>query len=88
LKSTNGASDSQRKSYRDSFKLGDGADLVCRSHEQRVAWEKLMSEGAMFNDSHEVVVKEHSPRVDTFSNAQALAALEFGTSEFDQPRMI
>jgi hypothetical protein len=84
LKSTNGATEGQRRSYRNSFKLEDGSDMVCLTDDQRAAWADLMNEGAVFSDPQEAEADTDSKddvRKDTnrFSNAQALAALEFGT---------
>lgn len=84
LKSTNGASETQRKSYRRSFNLGEGVELVCVTDEHRIEWEKLMNKHAKMEDSvfdsndnkdGEEVAEAGGNR---FSNAQALAALEFG----------
>ncbi|SMR44936.1 unnamed protein product [Zymoseptoria tritici ST99CH_3D1] len=80
LKSTNGATESQRRSYRNSFKLVDGSDMVCLTDDQRVAWAQLMNEGAVFDDKDDEDGKvEVSQPKDRHSNAEALAALEFGS---------
>lgn len=82
LKSTNGASEDQRKSYRRSFKLGEGVELVCVTDEHRVEWEKLMNKNARLDDSLFASMGRDSDESNDgarFSNAQALAALEFGT---------
>lgn len=83
LKSTNGASEHQRKSYRRSFNLGEGVELVCVTDEHRIEWERLMNKNARLEDS--VFASSMGRRTskeeqtgDRFSNAQALAALEFG----------
>jgi hypothetical protein len=51
LKSTTGASEDQRKSYRRSFKLGENVELVCVSDEHRVEWEKLMNKNGRLEDA-------------------------------------
>lgn len=80
LKSTNGASDEQRKSFRKSFSLEDDADLVCLTDEQRIEWVKLMNEREKFEarQQPEPARTDEEKASDRYSNAQALAALEFG----------
>lgn len=80
LKSTNGASEDQRKSYRRSFNLGEGVDLVCVTNEHQVEWEKLMNKNARLEDALFASMGRNSDEEtgDRHSNAQALAALEFG----------
>lgn len=84
LKSTNVASDEQRKSFRRSFHLEDESDLVCLTEEQRIEWAKLMSDQNQLEDRTARPRPEAVPQTETknnvrYSNAQALAALEFGT---------
>lgn len=88
LKSTNGASEGQRKSYRRSFNLGEGVELVCVTDEHRIEWEKLMNkhgklDDSVFADSNKDDGDDEETSTpggkNRFSNAQALAALEFGT---------
>ncbi|KAF2172532.1 hypothetical protein M409DRAFT_17763 [Zasmidium cellare ATCC 36951] len=79
LKSTNGASEEQRKSFRQSFHLEDESDLVCLTEEQRIEWAKLMNNQSKFEERPatevpQTKVKKNNVR---YSNAQALAALEF-----------
>lgn len=83
LKSTNTASDEQRKSFRRSFALEDEADLVCLTEEQRIEWAKLMNnegkfEGRSASHQLEPTQTEEAKGNVSYSNAQALAALEFG----------
>ncbi|KXT16345.1 hypothetical protein AC579_3750 [Pseudocercospora musae] len=75
LKSTNGASDEARKSFRQSFHLEDQADMVCLTEEQRVEWAKLMERENKLEDPFESAEDDGNQK---FSNSQALAALEFG----------
>lgn len=83
LKSTNGASDEQRKSFRRSFHLEDESDLVCLTEEQRIEWAKLMGNQSQFEDRSARQRPDALQQTETkdnvrYSNAQALAALEFG----------
>lgn len=81
MKSTNGASEDQRKSYRRSFNLGEGVELVCVTDEHRVEWEKLMNKNSRLEDSLFASMgksPDEEQTGDRHSNAQALAALEFG----------
>ncbi|CAK4032237.1 Hypothetical predicted protein [Lecanosticta acicola] len=77
LTSTNGASDATRMSYRKSFRIDSTADLICLTEDQRLEWSKLMNEP---HRSYEQPTKTAEPvnEEEKFSNAQALAALEFG----------
>jgi len=75
LVTTSGASEDNRKSYRKSLKLDDGADLVCMTEEQQIEWAKLMNARAEMQALERV-----DSRVDSkpkYANEQALAALEF-----------
>lgn len=83
LKSTNGASDEQRMGFRQSFHLEDESDLVCLTEEQRIAWARLMGSQSQFEDRSlrqrpEALQETHTKNNVRYSNAQALAALEFG----------
>ncbi|KAK4507809.1 hypothetical protein PRZ48_001544 [Zasmidium cellare] len=77
LKSTNGASEEQRKSFRRSFHLEDESDLVCLTEEQRIEWAKLMN-GQSKSEERADVPQTEERKGNRYSNAQALAALEFG----------
>lgn len=84
LKSTAVASDEQRKSFRRSFHMEDDAAMVCLTEEQRIEWAKLMNNEGKFEDRSATQqpdperTEEDKAKV-RYSNAQALAALEFGT---------
>ncbi|EME49859.1 hypothetical protein DOTSEDRAFT_68599 [Dothistroma septosporum NZE10] len=81
LKSTSGATETARLSYRKSFNVEDDAAMVCLTEEQRIEWAKLMNEGDTFQDHSLRTMKSHTSDCsgkDKFSNDQALAALEFG----------
>ncbi|KAM3419411.1 hypothetical protein BST61_g5340 [Cercospora zeina] len=84
LSSTKGASDETRKSFRKSFNLEDENAMVCLTEEQRVEWAKLMNGDMKLAEitatSTSEIGKEanNPPTRSSFSNSQALAALEFG----------
>lgn len=80
LKSTNGASEESRKSFRKSFAMEDDAPMVCLTDEQQIEWAKLMAEGHKLTPLRPAETQSKTEEVDgrKFSNAQALAALEFG----------
>lgn len=77
LSSTNGASDAARMSYRQSFRIDATTDLVCLTDEQRLEWAKLMKEPHRTYEQPKVAATLANDE-DKYSNAQALAALEFG----------
>ena len=83
LKSTTGASDDTRKSFRKSQNIENDVDMVCLTDEQRTEWAKLMAGDLKLGDitSTPAADANKSNPFDEpkFSNSQALAALEFGT---------
>lgn len=77
LRSTSTATEADRRSFRQSFKMDADANIVCLTKEQEIEWSKLMNK----ERSHK---RKDSDPYDSeadakFSNAQALASLEFGT---------
>ncbi|KAF2207854.1 hypothetical protein CERZMDRAFT_101880 [Cercospora zeae-maydis SCOH1-5] len=84
LSSTNGASAETRKSFRKSFNMEDETAMVCLTEEQRMEWAKLMNGDIKLAEITTTPTSELGKGDDTppkrcsFSNSQALAALEFG----------